>query len=91
MRYRILVWAFVGFLVAAFWAVFAFAAFPFTNERIREVWPVLSLSCPIAIAGRRYPISLYEVLAANTVAYALAGLIVESLRHQLVHLKRFQQ
>jgi hypothetical protein len=29
-----------------------------------------------------YPISLYEVLAANAVTYALVGLIVETLRHQ---------
>jgi hypothetical protein len=33
------------------------------------------------IAGRHYPISLYEVLAANAVTYALVGLIVETLRH----------
>jgi hypothetical protein len=30
-----------------------------------------------------YPISLYEVLAANAVTYALVGLIVETLRHKL--------
>jgi hypothetical protein len=45
------------------------------------------LTCPVAIAGRHYAISLYEVLAANTVTYALVGLIVETLRQQLHHAK----
>jgi hypothetical protein len=40
-----------------------------------------------AIAGRYYPVSLYEVLAANGVTYALVGLIVETLRRQLHHAK----
>jgi hypothetical protein len=48
---------------------------------------LVSLTCPVAIAGRHYPISLYEVLAANTVTYALVGLIAETLRQQLHHAK----
>ena len=54
---------------------------------MREVWPLVSLTCPVAIAGMRYPISLYETLAANAVTYALVGLIVETLRRQLHHAK----
>ena len=65
----------------------AFATFPATNERLRDLWALLSLTCPVAIAGRHYPISLYEALAANAVTYALVGLIVETLRHQLHHAK----
>jgi len=38
MKYRIAIWRFVGFLVACFWAVFAVATFPFTSERMRDVW-----------------------------------------------------
>jgi hypothetical protein len=87
MKYRIAMWACAGFLVAGFWALFAFATFPSTNERMRDVWALVSLSCPIAIAGRHYAISLYEALAANAVTYALVGLIVETLRHQLHHAK----
>jgi hypothetical protein len=34
-----------------------------------------------------YPITLYEALAANAGTYALVGLIVETLRHQLHHAK----
>ena len=87
MKFRIAMWAIAGFLVAGFWALFAFATFPSTNERMRDVWALVSLTCPVAIAGRHYPISLYEVLAANAVTYALVGLIVETLRHQLHHAK----
>jgi hypothetical protein len=54
---------------------------------MRDVWALVSLSCPVAIAGRHYPISLYEAIAANAVTYALVGLIVETLRHQLHHSK----
>jgi hypothetical protein len=85
MKYRIATWAGAGFLVAGFWALFA--AFPSTNDRIRDVWTLVSLTCPVAIAGRHYAVSLYEVLAANTATYALVGLIVETLRRQLHHAK----
>lgn len=87
MKYRIATWASAGFLVAGFWALFAFATFPATSERMRDVWPLVCLTCPVAIAGIHYPISLYEALAANAVTYALVGLIVETLRHQLHHAK----
>ncbi|MGB0012310.1 MAG: hypothetical protein WBQ03_11940 [Candidatus Sulfotelmatobacter sp.] len=87
MRYRIAIWASAGFLVAVFWALFAIATFPSTSERMRDAWTLVGLTCPIAIAGRHHPVSLYEVLAANTVTYALVGLIVEALRRSLYHAK----
>ena len=87
MKYRIIMWAGAGFLVAGSWALYAFATFPLTTERMRDVWTLVSLTCPVAIAGRHYPISLYEALAANTATYALAGLILETLRPQLNHSK----
>jgi Ca2+/Na+ antiporter len=87
MKLRIAIWASAGFLVAAFWALFAIATFPSTSERMRDVWILISLTCPVSIAGMHYQISLYEVLAANAVTYALVGLIVETLRHQLQHAK----
>jgi hypothetical protein len=74
-------------LVAVFWALFAIATFPSTSERMRDAWTLVCLTCPIAIAGRHHPVSLYEVLAANTVTYALFGLIVQALRHPLHHAK----
>lgn len=85
MKFRIAMWAAAGFLVAGFWALFAFAIFPSTSERMRDVWALVSLTCPVAIAGKHHPISLYEALAANTVTYALVGLIVETLRRQMHH------
>ena len=87
MKNRIVIWASAGFLVAGFWALFAIATFPSTSERMRDVWTFISLTCPIAIAGMHYPISLYEALAANAVTYALVGLIVETLRRRLHHAK----
>ena len=87
MKYRIALWGSAGFLVAGFWALFAYATFPSTNDRLRDLWVLVSLTCPVAIAGRHYPISLYAALAANAVTYALIGLIVETLRHQLHHAK----
>ncbi len=87
MKCRIAMWASAGFLVAGCWALFAFATFPSTNERMHDVWSLVCLTCPVAIAGRHYPISLYEVLAANAVTYALIGLIVETLRNSLQHAK----
>jgi hypothetical protein len=87
MRNRIAMWASAGFLVASFWALFAFATFPSTSERMRDVWGLVSLTCPVAIAGRHYAISVYEALAANAVTYALVGLIVETLRHRVHHAK----
>jgi len=82
MKFRLSMWASAGFLVAAFWALFALATFPSTSERMRDVWTLISLTCPVAMAGRHYPISVYEALAANAATYALIGLIVETLRHQ---------
>jgi hypothetical protein len=87
MKFRVAMWAGAGFAVAGFWALFAYATFPDTSQRMRDLWTLISLTCPVAIAGRHYPISLYEVLAANTVTYALIGLILETLRRQLHHAK----
>ena len=87
MKYRIPIWTGAGFLIAGFWHFFAIATFPSTSERMRDVWTLICLTCPVAIAGKHYPISVYEVLAANAVTYALIGVIVEPLRRQLHHAK----
>lgn len=83
MRYRISMWAVIGFLIAGFWAVFAAATFPSTSERIRDLWIFVCVTCPVAIAGMHYRISLYEVLVANAVTYSFLGLGMEVLRKQL--------
>ena len=83
MKYRIAAWATVGLFVAGFWALLAFATFPSTNQVMRDLWIVLSTTCPIAIIGRHYPVSLYEALVANAMTYVLVGLAFETARKRL--------
>lgn len=85
MRYRIAMWAIAGFLLAGFWALFAIATFPSTPERMRDVWTVVCIACPVAIVGMHYSISLYVALVANAVTFGFVGLAVEALRKQLHH------
>jgi hypothetical protein len=84
MKYRIALWAAAGFLVASGWAIYFF----FANKDV-AIEPMVStlarLTCPIAIVGSHYPVSIYLALAANVVTYALVGLVVETLRRQLKH------
>jgi len=82
MKYRIAMWAAAGFLVASGWAVYFFLA----NKDL-PIEPLVStlvrLTCPIAIVGAHYPVSIYAALAANIATYALVGLVVEILRRRL--------
>ena len=89
MKFRIGIWAGAGFLVAGFWALYALVT---TSPALTSADPIMTLvrlTCPIAIFSR-YPLSLYLVLAANTATYALAGLIVETLRQRLHHAKQLK-
>jgi hypothetical protein len=82
MKHRIAIWAAAGFLVASGWAVYFFA-----RNKDLPMEPIMSvlirLSCPIAIVGSHYPVSLYSTLVANVATYALIGLLVEILRRKL--------
>jgi hypothetical protein len=82
MKYRIAIWAAAGFLVAAGWAVYLLVA---SKDHLIEpiVSTLIRVTCPVAIVGSHYPVSLYSALVANVVTYALIGLIVETLRRQL--------
>ena len=84
MKYRIAVWAVAGFLVASGWAVYFLVR---SKDHLIEpiVATLIRLTCPIAIVGSHYPVSLYLALAANVATYALVGLVVETLRRQLNH------
>jgi hypothetical protein len=81
MKYRIAIWAAAGFLVASAWAVY----FLERNKDLR-IEPIVStlirLTCPVAIVGMHYPVSLYLALATNVATYALVGVVVEILRRQ---------
>jgi hypothetical protein len=74
-------WAAGGFLVAAGWAVYFLM-----RNKDHLIEPIVStlirVTCPIAIVGSHYPISLYSALVANVATYALIGLAVETLRLQ---------
>jgi hypothetical protein len=86
MKYRIAMWASVGFLVASCWAVYALATFPFTNDRMQDPWVmVLSrLTCPV-IMCRLFPLPLSWVVVVNAATYALAGFMLETLRRRWFH------
>jgi hypothetical protein len=84
MKYRIAIWAAAGFLVASGWAVYFFV-----RNKDLQIEPIVSTlirsTCPIAIVGSHYPISLYLTLAANVATYVLVGVVVETLRRQFNH------
>jgi len=84
VKYRIAVWAAAGFLVASGWAVYLLVR---SKDHLIEpiVSTLIRLTCPVAIVGSYYPVSLYSSLVANVAAYALIGLMVETLRRQLNH------
>ena len=86
MKYRIAMWAIAGVLVAGYWALYVFATMPTMLFAKPEIMILVRLTCPIALLSH-YPISLSWVLLANAATYALVGLIVESLWHQLHHAK----
>ena len=81
MKRRIGIWAIVGFLVAGFWELYAFATKMTPTDRIVTL---VQLTCPITFLSSS-PLSLYLILLANAVTYALVGLIVEILRQRLNH------
>jgi hypothetical protein len=86
MKYRMALWASAGFLAAGFWALY----FVWANKDAPidpVVYVLMRLTCPIAIAGAHYPISLYWVLVANAATYVLVGLIAEGLQRQFHHSK----
>jgi hypothetical protein len=82
-------WASAGLLVVGCWNLYVLATFPtqITSEPI--VWTLARFTCPVVFAGFHFhfPVSIYWVLLANAATYALVGLIVETLRHQLRHAK----
>jgi len=84
MKYRIAVWATAGFLVGSAWAIYFLVA---SKGQLTQpiVSTLIQLTCPIAIVGFHYPVSLYSTLLANVATYALIGLVVETLRRQFNH------
>jgi hypothetical protein len=86
MKYRIVIWATAGFLVAVGWAVYAFASTPPALTFNDPIMTLVEISCPIALI-RSFPIRMEWTFLANAATYAFVGLIVENLRQQLRHAK----
>jgi hypothetical protein len=84
MKYRIAIWSAAGFLVASAWAVYFLGASK-DHPTQPMVSTLIQLTCPVAIIGFHYPVSLGSTLVANVATYALIGLVVEILRGQLNH------
>lgn len=86
MKYRIAGWAAAGFLVASGWAIYFLL-----RSKDQSIGPIMSsfvqLSCPVAIVGSHYPVSIYSSLVANAATYALIGLLVETFWRQFRHSK----
>jgi hypothetical protein len=89
MKYRIAAWASAGFLVAAGWALYAFATTPPPIASAGPIMTLIEFSCPVVLAGNcfHFGVSLYWSLIANAATYALLGLIAETFRQRLVHAK----
>jgi hypothetical protein len=85
MKCRIAIWASAGFLIAAWWAVYAFAKPMSISLGGSIVGSLAGLSCPIALASLylHFGVTYYWALLANAVTYALVGLMVEIMRRQL--------
>jgi len=84
MKYRISVWAIVGFVVAGCWLLYAFARPVPINAEDPMVWALAELTQPILPVSFYFHFGLHYtwVLAANAATYALVGLIVETLRRK---------
>ena len=88
MKFRIAIWAGLGFLVAVAWAVYSFSANPSPITPTEPlVYNIALLTQPIALASVRlgFGISVNWVILANTLTYAFIGLIVETMRLKLRH------
>ena len=85
MKYRIAIWAVAGFLVAGFWALYFFPTASDIIANQPAMWALALASCPIEFASLYFgfAISVYWVLLANAITYALIGATVEALRHKL--------
>ena len=87
MKYKIGLWACVGFTVAACWALYAFATQAPALTAADPLLTLAQITCPIAFASIHFHfgVSLYWCLLANAATYALIGLMVETVRRRLHH------
>lgn len=86
MKYKIGLWACLGFLIASGWALYAFATEPPVFTFGDPLLILAQITCPIAFASIHFHfgVSLYWTLVANAATYAVLGLAVETLRPKLI-------
>ncbi|HEY1677913.1 MAG TPA: hypothetical protein VGG04_09420 [Candidatus Sulfotelmatobacter sp.] len=80
MKRRIAIWASAGFVIAGLWAIYAFVAQPPALTSGDPLTALCRLTCPIALLGAHYPISIYTALLANAATYGLLGAAIETAR-----------
>ncbi|MGC2110419.1 MAG: hypothetical protein WA655_12935 [Candidatus Korobacteraceae bacterium] len=78
MKYRIAMWASVGFLIAGCWAVILLFI-PITSTD-SFLGTLTRLTQPVVYLHLHLPLRFYWVVLANAATYALLGLFVEGLR-----------
>lgn len=69
----------VGFIVAGVWVILSFAI-PISPQPV--LWGLARLTCPLLPVSLTFHFGMkwYWFLASNVAAYALIGLVFESLR-----------
>jgi len=79
MKSRIAIWAAIGALVAALWAVYITTTIQNLKYPGSIGWVLIRMTCPIALSSH-HAVSLYQIVAANAATYALIGTLVEIIR-----------
>ncbi len=79
MQRRIVLWALVGLVVAGAWVILSFEI-PISPRPV--LWELAQLTCPILPVSLafHFGVKWYWFVASNVAAYALIGLIFESLQ-----------
>jgi hypothetical protein len=79
MKSRIAIWTTLGALVVVVWRIYISATLSNPLGRGGVGRALVYLTCPIAMA-RQHLQGFYFVLIANAATYALAGVVVETMR-----------
>jgi hypothetical protein len=79
MKSRIAIWATLGAFVVVVWTIYISATLSNPLGRGGVGRALIFLTCPIAMASR-HPLTFYFVLITNAATYALAGIVVETMR-----------
>ncbi len=85
MKCRIAMWTSAGFIIAACWALYAFATTPPAMTSADPIVTLVEFTCPVVFASIHFhfALGLYSSLVANAATYGLIGLMVETLRRPL--------